>query len=211
MKNKALILLPLVSAFIISALFVCNKHCKSDSDADEKVSSITAETASKRMCEDAYLEFVKSERENPQYTRDRFTYAVEKYKDFEYPVLLLKDSQNLYLFYFENGKVNIAKDRDGNPFSLNKMYGAYSKNNEIYSYGLSGSPICFYYCKIDYSNGGFALNNILDGHYRPDSNPIYYANGTEISEEEYKKQVELLLADATKIEFIWIIFHLFLG
>lgn len=151
--------------------------------------------------EELYLNFVKNEKSNPQYANSEFKYAFVECVGFKYPVLLLKDTWNMYLFYIDNNKVVSATDKDGYDFPLHRMSDAYTENGKLYMYGSCGSPTAFYYCEVKHKDY-FYLEYFAEGHYTPKGKVTYHQNGNPLTEEEYNDAVSLHIKNATTVVFI---------
>ncbi len=160
------------------------------------------DTISSISWEDLYLDFITKEKENLHYVVSDFSYAFINFEEIDYPLLLLKDQWNMYLFHTENNEVVAAKDKNGDVLQLHRMSSAYNNNRHLYLYGSIDAPGAFYYCEVKY-DGSFYLEYFAEGKYDSEGNVIYHTDGGNVvTEQEHKQEIENRIGNSTGIVFV---------
>lgn len=204
----------MVALIVISSVFIIVMIKNNSSIADDDVTksgstslirSENDEESSKdsdSQWQSVYQKFMEQEKEDCIYVSGEFRYSYISLNGFEFPLLLLKDDWNMYLFYIDFGVVLPATDKDGDILPLHRMDNAFNLNNRLYLYGACGSPMAFYYCEIVYDSV-FSIEYFAEGYCDLDGNEKYHdTEGNDVDESVYNQAINDRIGDSEPIQFI---------
>ena len=104
----------IVAFFAVISFLIARKNITQEKNPGAENASLPQQIdlreTSQKSWRELYYAFLREESDCAKYTLSKFQYAFVALKGFAYPVLLIKDDYNMYLFYQQKERVLPALD-----------------------------------------------------------------------------------------------------